>query len=326
MDYITATLDAKAGEQRSVAHLCNDLKDEDRLFIFECDNSDSTLRDVPDWDNVYKITLNEFPYKTILQFIEHYHVDGRLTAQSQKYNLCMLNRRPTAMRVLVMRHAEYWPNFVGSMYAHEREDWVRPDFKTCAFRDGLVMFDEKFYHHNEDMSVHFNIPEVRLTETATELTRAKTGDKYHQPFPDSVMPPDEWFQSACDLFHEGDQELSDKLAKNFYYKKPFLSLGCEQRFAMRTHGFEEYFEGGSYYDHVMPLAQEVCRDGVPDFAEKIEHNYNKVMELWHKYGEFTQFILNMELHNSTMIDQGRKMDAYLELLEDVPKERSTHVS
>jgi len=88
---------------------------------------------------------------------------------------------------------------------------------------------------------------------------------------------------------------------------------------MRTHGFEEYFEGGSYYDHVMPLAQEVCRDGVPDFTEKIEHNYNKVMELWHKYGEFTQFILNMELHNRTMVDEGRKMDAYLELLEDVPK-------
>ena len=322
MDYIVATLDGKIGVQNNVHHLCDNLKDKDRLFIFECDNipyKDSPLRYVPDWNNIHKITLNEFPFKTFLQFIEHYHVDSRVTTQSQKYNLCMLNRRPTAMRVLVMRLAEYWPNFIGSMYAHEREDWVRPDFKTCAFRDGLVMFDEKLYHHNDDMSVHFNIPEVRLTETGTELTRAKVGDKYYHPFPDTIIPPDEWFQSACDLFHEGDQELSDKLAKNFYYKKPFLSLGCEQRFAMRTHGFEEYFEGGSYYDHVMPLAQEVCRDGVPDFADKIEHNYNKVMELWHKYGEFTQFILNMELHNKTMVDEGRKMDDYLELLEDVPK-------
>ena len=93
MDYIVTTLEGKTGVQNNVHHLCDNLKDKDRLFIFECDNvpyENSPLRYVPDWNNIHKITLNEFPFKTFLQYIEHYHIDSHVIEAEPKYNLCML--------------------------------------------------------------------------------------------------------------------------------------------------------------------------------------------------------------------------------------------
>ena len=65
--------------QREVDSFVDKLKFDDRLFIFECDNVEmeqSPLRTVPTHQpNIFTITLNDFPFKTFLQFVRHYLED-----------------------------------------------------------------------------------------------------------------------------------------------------------------------------------------------------------------------------------------------------------
>ena len=231
MDYITSAVHHKVrttADLNSLDCLLNKMKESDRLFVFECDNMpEEVLDNIPDWSNIHKITLNEFPYKTFLQMVESYQIVEPEPTE-MKYNLCMLNQRPAAMRVVVMRIAEYWPNFVGTMNSERFVDKDKPDINTVAYKDELCLINEQKFHHDTDLSHHFNIPSKTLTETSTQRTRDKVGLIENTfEFPPSVIPSDEWFESRCDLFHEGDQEFSEKLAKCFYYKKPFISLGAE---------------------------------------------------------------------------------------------------
>lgn len=329
MDYITSAVHHKvraggvAADSNSFDRILENLQESDRLFIFECDNmseEDSGLNLIPDWPNIHKITLNEFPYKTFLQMVDCYQI-VEPEPTGMKYNLCMLNQRPAAMRVVVMRIAEYWPNFVGTMNSERFVDKDKPDINTVAYKDEVCLINEQEFHHNDDLSYHFNIPSRVLTETSTQRTRDKVGLIENTfEFPPSLIPSDEWFESRCDLFHEGDQEFSEKLAKCFYYKKPFISLGAEQQYEMRRFGFEPYFNCGSVYEKVMPLALDICRNGISHeyHADKMEHNYQLTMDLYWKYGDLTRFINNIELNNKVLEDTGWLMDEYLKLLETIP--------
>ena len=352
MDYIVATLDSKTGQQREVDSFVDKLKFDDRLFIFECDNVEmeqSPLRTVPTHQpNIFTITLNEFPFKTFLQFVRHYLEDCDILDHSDyHYNLCMLNRRPAAIRVYLMEQAKQWGDkFIGSMYNFEREENNNPPIDNISYENGIVTVKSKYhlnpeqaemgltyelqYHSDYDLSLDYNIPEIPLTESSTILTSDSFKKKYNIEFPHCVLPPDEWFQSKCDLFHEGDQFFSEKLTKCFYYKKPFLNIGMRQR--LREFGFENYFNVDSDYDSVHDLARDICtKDALDDynFDEKIEHNYNVMLDLFNKYGNFAEFITKLEQVGSVTDPgpeikehypnhkPGQLMDEHLKLIEEI---------
>ena len=336
MDYIVATLDPIAGVQREVDSFVDKLKFDDRLFIFECDNvsmDQSPLRTIPTHQpNIFTITLNEFPFKTFLQFVRHFLEDcDVLDYPEHYYNLCMLNRRPAAIRVYLMEQAKQWGDkFIGSMFNFEREEKSNLPIEDMSYENGVVTVNELQYHSDYDLSKDYFIPEIPLTESSTILTSDSFKKKYNIEFPHCVIPPDEWFQSKCDLFHEGDQFFSEKLTKCFYYKKPFLNIGMRQR--LSEFGFENYFNVDSDYDSVHDLARDICtKDALDDynFDEKIEHNYNVMLELFNKYGNFAEFISKLE-YVGPVTDPGPEikehypnhkpgqlMDEHLKLIEEI---------
>lgn len=336
MDYIVATLDPIAGVQREVDSFIDKLKFDDRLFIFECDNvpmDQNPLRTVPTHQpNIFTITFNEFPFKTFLQFVRHFLEDCDILHQSEHhYNLCMLNRRPAAIRVYLMEQAKQWGDkFIGSMFNFEREENNNPSIENISYENGVVTVNELQYHSDYDLSLDYNIPEIPLTESSTILTSDSFKKKYNIEFPHCIVPPDEWFQSKCDLFHEGDQFFSEKLTKCFYYKKPFLNIGMRQR--LSDYGFVDYFNVDSDYDSVHDVARDICtKDALDDynFDEKIEHNYNVMLDLFSKYGNFAEFISKLE-YVGPVTDPGPEikehypnhkpgqlMDEHLKLIEEI---------
>jgi len=321
MDYIIATMNN--GKQQEVYHWCEKINDNDRLIVFEMDNVSwdiSPLNSLPKQDNIIALTVNDFPFKSFCIQIQHQLIDAKVPKNLPlKYNVCMLNRRPAPIRVLFMKNAEILPNFIGSMYAHERIERNCPDVKTIRFVEGLVCVNDRYYlHPDDDMSRHFNILEKRLTETPTEQTRNNIGLKYKKEFEDTIIPPLEWFESHVDLFHEGDQKFSEKLSKNFIHRKPFLYLGVSQRESLKQYGFEDYFHCNSWFTDVFDFTAELCLDiGMLedyDIDNKINHNYERALEVYNQYGDFANFILNVELNGPFITEKTELIDEYIEML------------
>ena len=337
MDYIVPTLDSKKSQQREVDSFVDKLRSDDRLFIFECDNipmDDSPLRTIPiHQPNIFTITLNDFPFKIVFQVVRHYLQDSDiLYYPEQHYNLCMLNRRPAAIRVYLMELAKQWGDkFIGSMFNFEREENNNPPIENISYENGIVTVNGLQYHTNYDLNLDYDIPEIPLTESSTILSSKSFNKKYNFDFPHCVIPADEWFQSKCDFFHEGDQFFSEKLAKCLYFKKPFLNLGTRQR--LSEFGFENYFNVDSEdYDSVINLARDICtKDALDDynFDEKTEHNYNVMTDLYNKYGRFAEFIFRLEDYGPITdpgpemkehypnYKPGQFMDEHLKLIEEI---------
>ena len=321
MDYIISTM--KDGKQHEVFHWCEKIKDNDRLFVFEMDNHPyelSPLRNIPDWENIIKITYDDFPFKSFCIHVQHQLIDAVVPKNIEmKYNVCMLNRRPAPIRVAFMKYAEHISKFIGTMYVHGRIERNYPDFQKIEFTEGYICVDDRyFYHPNDDLSTQFNIPIKKLTETPTKFTREKIGKKYKREFDGDIIPPLEWFETYVDLFHEGDQFFSEKLAKCFVHKKPFFYLGTDQRNALIEYGFKDYFDCNPWFTDVLELTQELCLDidmlQDYDVAEKIENNYERALGLYKEYGELSNFILNLEINGPKITENTEIMDSYVELL------------
>ena len=325
MDYVVSTMNN--GKQQEVYHWYEKINDNDRLIVFEMDHVHwdiSPLKFLPKQDNIIVLTVDDFPFKSFCIHIQHQLIDAKVPKNvSLKYNVCMLNRRPAPIRVLFMKNAEKLPNFIGTMYVHERVERNYPDFKTIRFVEGLVCVNDQYYYHpNDDLSTQFNISEKRLNEYPTEQTRNNIGLKYKKILDGDIIPPLEWFETHVDLFHEGDQELSEKLAKNFIHRKPFLYLGVSQRESIQLYGFEDYFSCNPWFTDVFNFTEKLCLDinilDDYDVDNKINHNYERALEIYNQYGDFANFILSVELNGPFITEKTELIDEYLEMLGTIP--------
>ena len=325
MDYIISTM--KNGHQHEVAHWVDKIRSNDRLFIFEMDNVDheiSPIRNIPKQENIFVFTYDDFPFKSFCIHVQHHLIDADVPKNlKMKYNVCMLNRRPAPIRVAFMRYAENIPKFIGTMYVHERVEKNYPDFNQIRYFEDMICVDEQyFYQPNDDLSNQFNIPIKRLNESPTSNTRKKIGKKYKNNFDGDIIPPFEWFETYVDLFHEGDQFFSEKLAKNFIHKKPFFYLGKDQKNSLNKFGFMDYFECQPFFYNVLEFTKELCLDidmiHDYDIKNKIEHNYERAIDLYAEYGELSNFILDLEIYGPKITENTELMDNHVELLCSIP--------
>ena len=330
MDYIISTLDAKTGEEKDVSYLVKKLKDGDRLFALEMDAVpwyDSKLNMLPVQDNIITLTLNDFPYKQICQFVQHFRYDAKINwGYFKHYTVCMLNRRPAAIRVLATEQMKWFPNFIYSMYPYDEDHESKSEQEQkpildIYLKDGLVYANGYQYYPDSDLSKDFTIPRVELTEDITETARAEIGWKYGQKFPHCVYPPVEYFESKVDLIHEGTHTLSEKLVKNFIFHKPFICLGVDQRLGLKEHGFMDYFNIDSHYQSVYDFTLEICQN--PEYLnaypllETAEHNYERAVDIHRKYWHFAEFVMTREHEGPIMTEDREIMDGFTELLSTI---------
>jgi hypothetical protein len=335
------------------------LKDSDRLFVIESDSgpSSSPKQLLPLQDNIYIIDSDVtsidhnknyygFPWKVICQHVQHLSRDFSLDDNfEKKYHVCHLNRRPAALRVLSVGDVMQLKNIVYSLYPYNEDhmsytnDHMRNniDIKTIYLnKNRVIINDEVSLKPEDDVVVRgFKIDRIRLSEDITKNARRVIGKKYHNTFfPECIFPPVEYFQSYVDYYQESTLtfglSFTEKIVKNLIWKKPFIVLSNSGIYKfLEQQGFINYFniyDGPSLkkrYKSCFNMVSDLCDDiGILsdfDVDLKAQHNFNRTMEIYAKYGDFFRFIWHIDFNGSIEIENTDIMDNFLELINDIDK-------
>ena len=82
------------------------------------------------------------------------------------------------------------------------------------------------------------------------------------------------------------------------------------------------FSCNPWFTDVFNFTEKLCLDinilDDYDVDNKINHNYERALEIYNQYGDFANFILSVELNGPFITEKTELIDEYLEMLGTIP--------